>query len=133
MLGMAKREDERQAAQRSLSGRPLTTPCVEAHLANFGLAAEEVTHRRLGALSNGQRARVVLAAATWLSPHLLVLDEPTNYLDQQSLTALVAGLQNFGGGVLVISHTEAFLDEICTERWVMQNGVMHREGEVPIE
>ncbi|CAK0870631.1 unnamed protein product [Prorocentrum cordatum] len=86
-LGMAAREDERQAAQRSLEGRPLTTPGVEAHLAGFGLGAEEASHRRLGALSHGQRARAVLAAATWLAPHLLVLDEPTNYLDGPALKA----------------------------------------------
>jgi len=130
-LGMAKREDERQAAQRALSERPLTTPAVEAHLAGFGLEAEEASHRRLGALSYGQRARAVLAAATWLAPHLLVLDEPTNYLDRPALAALTAGLRGFGGGVLVISHTAAFLDEVCTERWVMRSGVLRREGLLP--
>ncbi|CAE8677259.1 unnamed protein product, partial [Polarella glacialis] len=129
-LGMAKREDERQAAHRSLSSRPLTTPSVEAHLAGFGLCPEEASHRRLGALSSGQRARAVLGAATWLAPHLLVLDEPTNYLDQPSLAALVAGLKVFGGGVLIISHTAAFVDEVCTERWMMQQGVLRREGAV---
>ena len=41
-LGMAVREDERQAAGRSLAGRPLTTPAVEKHLAGFGLSKEEV-------------------------------------------------------------------------------------------
>lgn len=127
-LGMAKREDERQAAQRSLSGRPLTTPAVEAHLAGFGLCAEEASHRRLGALSSGQRARAVLAASTWLAPHLLVLDEPTNYLDQPALAALAAGLKVFGGGVLIISHTASFVDEVCSERWLMQKGVLRREG-----
>ncbi|CAJ1389398.1 unnamed protein product [Effrenium voratum] len=127
-LGMVKREDERQAAQRSLSGRPLTSPAVEAHLAGFGLSKEEACHRRLGALSSGQRARAVLAASTWLAPHLLVLDEPTNYLDQPSLAALAAGLKVFGGGVLVISHTASFVDEVCTERWMMQGGRLRREG-----
>lgn len=131
--GMTKREDERQAAQRSLIGRPLTTGGVEVHLAGFGLDAEEATHRRLGALSNGQRARVVLAAATWLAPHLLVLDEPTNYLDSCGLAALAAGLQGFGGGVIVISHTTAFLDEVCSERWIMEHGTLRREGAASAE
>lgn len=127
-LGMAKREDERQAAQRSLSSRPLTSPSVEAHLAGFGLSKEEACHRRLGALSSGQRARAVLAASTWLAPHLLVLDEPTNYLDQPALAALAAGLKSFSGGVLVISHTASFVDEVCSERWMMQGGILRREG-----
>merc|ERR1719310_1228999 len=121
-LGLAKKQDEKQAAQRALAGRPLTTPGVEAHLANFGLDAEEASHRRLGALSNGQRARAVLGAATWLAPHLLVLDEPSNYLDQPALAALAAGLQTFGGGVVVISHNAALVEEVCTIRWTMDTG-----------
>jgi len=127
-LGMVKREDEREAAQRALIGRQLTTPGVEAHLAGFGLDAEEATHRRLGALSNGQRARAVLGAATWLSPHLLLLDEPSNYLDRPALAALAAGLQSFGGGLIAISHNLEFLDEVCTERWLMNGGLLRREG-----
>jgi len=129
-LGMAKREDERQAAQRSLSTRKLTTPAVQAHLAGFGLHTEEASHRRLGALSSGQRARAVLGASTWLAPHLLVLDEPTNYLDQPALAALAAGLKTFEGGVLIISHTASFVDEVCSERWVMEKGILRREGAV---
>ena len=77
----------------------------------------------------GQRARAVLGAATWLAPHLLVLDEPTNYLDQPALAALAAGLKAFGGGVMIISHTTAFLDEVCSERWVLSGGVLRREGQ----
>jgi elongation factor 3 len=127
-LGMATREDARQAAKESLMGRPLTTPAIEIHLAGFGLDAEEASHRRLGALSNGQRARVVLGAATWLAPHLLLLDEPSNYLDQPALSALASGLQNFGGGVVVISHNDALLEEVCTERWIMDKGSLHVEG-----
>jgi len=118
-LSMTKREDTRQAAQHALVGRPLTTPAVEAHLAGFGLNAEEASHRRLGALSNGQRARAVLGAATWLAPHLLVLDEPSNYLDQPALAAMAAGLLNFGGGVIIISHNNALVEEVCSTKWTM--------------
>lgn len=125
---MVKREDSRQAALHSLIGRPLTTPAVEAHLAGFGLDAEEASHRRLGALSNGQRARAVLGAATWLAPHLLVLDEPSNYLDQPALVALASGLQNFGGGVVVISHNAALLEEVCSTRWIMESGRLRCDG-----
>jgi elongation factor 3 len=126
-IGMVRREDARQAAQHSLIDRPLTSPGVEMHLAGFGLDKEEASHRRLGALSNGQRARAVLGAATWLAPHLLVLDEPSNYLDPPALTALAAGLQSFGGGVIVISHNHAFLDEVCNEHWIMEMGHLRHE------
>lgn len=126
-IGMVRREDARQAAQHSLIDRPLTSPGVEMHLAGFGLDKEEASHRRLGALSYGQRARAVLGAATWLAPHLLVLDEPSNYLDPPALTALAAGLQTFGGGLIVISHNHAFLEEVCAEHWVMEMGKLRRE------
>ena len=48
--------------------------------------------------------KVVLAAAMWLNPHMLVLDEPTNYLDRESLGALAGAIKEYGGGVIMISH-----------------------------
>ena len=48
--------------------------------------------------------KVVLAAAMWNAPHMLVLDEPTNYLDRESLGALAAAIKEYGGGVVMISH-----------------------------
>ena len=48
--------------------------------------------------------KVVLAAAMWLNPHILVLDEPTNYLDRDSLGALATAIKEYGGGVVMISH-----------------------------
>ena len=47
---------------------------------------------------------MVLAACMWLSPHILVLDEPTNYLDRDSLGALATAIKEYGGGVVMISH-----------------------------
>ena len=80
-----QREDERCAAAQGSVARPLTQPEVEEHLAGFALDATFASHTRLGVLSGGQKAKVVLAAALWLRPHILVLDEPTNYLDRDSL------------------------------------------------
>ena len=54
--------------------------------------------------AGGQKVKVVLAAAMWNCPHLLVLDEPTNYLDRDSLGALAEGIRTFDGGVIMISH-----------------------------
>lgn len=42
----------------------------------------------------------------WNRPHLLVLDEPTNYLDREALGALTIGIKEFGGGVIMISHNQ---------------------------
>lgn len=48
--------------------------------------------------------KLVLAAAMWNNPHMLVLDEPTNYLDRESLGALATAIQDFQGCVVMISH-----------------------------
>ena len=55
-------------------------------------------------VTGGQKVKVVLAAATWMNPHMLVLDEPSNYLDRESLGALAEAIKEFGGGVVMISH-----------------------------
>lgn len=59
-------------------GRPLTMANVEKHLEDVGLDREFGSHMRIRALSGGQKVKVVLAAAMWNCPHLLILDEPTN-------------------------------------------------------
>jgi ATPase subunit of ABC transporter with duplicated ATPase domains len=60
-----------------------------------------------------QRSRLVLAAAMWSKPHLLALDEPTNYLDNDTLAALTHALRSFKhGGVIVISHNVKFVNAL---------------------
>eukprot|EP00124_Ichthyophonus_hoferi_P004273 Ihof_evm7s450 gene=Ihof_evmTU7s450 len=76
---MIKQTDEAIANSASAYSRPLTQSNVEDHLEGFGLEREFGTHTRIRALSGGQKVKVVLAAAMWNCPHLLILDEPTNY------------------------------------------------------
>merc|ERR550537_1580293 len=123
-----QREDEKQAAMQGLQNKPLTTPGVEAHLANFGVPAEFATHNILKSLSAGMKVKVVLGAAMWQNPHILVIDEPTNYLDRDALGALTEAIENFGGGVVVISHNLAFCERVATEKWIMDAGHLRAEG-----
>ncbi|KAH1348417.1 translation elongation factor EF-3 [Aspergillus fumigatus] len=90
-------EVDQKEALASGQFRPLVRKEIEAHCANFGLDAELVSHSRMRGLSGGQRVKVVLAACSWQRPHVIVLDEPTNYLDRDSLGALSkAGSQGSG-------------------------------------
>merc|ERR1712232_1513185 len=89
-----QREDEKQAAMAGLQNKQLTTPGVEKHLADFGVEPEYSTHNPLKALSAGQKVKVVLGAAMWQNPHILVIDEPTNYLDRDALGALTRQSSN---------------------------------------
>ncbi|KAH2717975.1 translation elongation factor EF-3 [Aspergillus fumigatus] len=75
-------EVDQKEALASGQFRPLVRKEIEAHCANFGLDAELVSHSRMRGLSGGQRVKVVLAACSWQRPHVIVLDEPTNYLDR---------------------------------------------------
>ena len=117
-------------AQESVLRQPLTESNVERHLKETGLEAEYATHFRIGALSGGQKVKVVLAAAMWDQPHILILDEPTNYLDRDSLGALADAIEQFEGGVIMITHNDAFCRQLCPERWVLEAGFLNTEGDV---
>ncbi|KAK0899499.1 translational elongation factor EF-1 alpha [Friedmanniomyces endolithicus] len=108
--------------------RPLVRKEIEQHGANFGLDAEIVSHSRMRGLSGGQRVKVVLAACTWQRPHLIVLDEPTNYLDRDSLGALSKALKAFEGGVIIITHSAEFTKNLTEEVWAVMDGRMTASG-----
>merc|ERR1711988_1059813 len=101
----------------------------EQHLANFGVDPESASHTQLSQLSGGMKVKVVLAASMWQNPHILILDEPTNYLDRDGLGALVLAIKDYEGGVLIISHNKEFCDGVATEKWIMNKGYLRIEGE----
>ncbi|KAK3057190.1 translational elongation factor EF-1 alpha [Extremus antarcticus] len=108
--------------------RPLVRKEIEAHAANFGLDAELISHSRMRGLSGGQRVKVVLAACSWQRPHLIVLDEPTNYLDRDSLGALSKAIKSFEGGVIIITHSAEFTKDLTEEVWAVMDGRMTPSG-----
>jgi len=128
-LKLVQREDERQAAMAGLMTKQLTAPSIEKHLLNFGVDAESASHTQINQLSGGMKVKVVLAAAMWQNPHILILDEPTNYLDRDGLGALILAIQDYTGGVLIISHNKEFCDNVATEKWIMKGGYLRIEGE----
>merc|ERR1712225_135737 len=128
-LKLVQREDEKQAAAAGLQTKQLTQPCIEKHLKDFGVEAEYASHTQINQLSGGMKVKVVLAAAMWQNPHILILDEPTNYLDREGLGALVLAIKDYKGGVLIISHNKEFCDSVATEKWIMKGGYLRIEGE----
>jgi elongation factor 3 len=124
-----KATDLKIAQRAGLYVRPLSTKNVEQHLEDCGLGREFGTHYRLAALSGGQKVKVVLAAAMWNQPHILILDEPTNYLDRESLGALAGAIEGFDGGVVIISHNNEFCSKLCPETWVMDSGHLETKGD----
>lgn len=76
------------------------------------------------ALSGGQRSRVALAAVSFARPHVLVLDEPTNNLDLESVAALAECVQKFEGAVICVSHDQFFVQAVANEAWVVSDGAV---------
>jgi elongation factor 3 len=124
-----KAVDLKMAQLAGMLAKPLSAKNVEEHLEGCGLAREFGTHYRMSALSGGQKVKVVLAAAMWMQPHIVILDEPTNYLDRESLGALAGAIEEFEGGVIIISHNNEFVGKLCPETWVMDAGHLETKGD----
>mmetsp|Transcript_4722 Transcript_4722/g.10315 ORF Transcript_4722/g.10315 Transcript_4722/m.10315 type:complete len:1185 (-) Transcript_4722:291-3845(-) len=121
--------DAKTAAMAAgLDVRPLLNAEIQSHLNDFALDAEFGTHGTIKRLSGGQKVKLVLAAAMWNCPHVIVLDEPTNYLDREALGALTQAIKGFAGGIVIISHNGEFTDAICSEQWDVRDGTVFTQG-----
>jgi energy-dependent translational throttle protein EttA len=86
---------------------------ARAYCASFNFAGSD-QQKKVGVLSGGERNRVHLAKTLTEGANVLMLDEPTNDLDVNTLRALEAALEQFAGTAIVVSHDRWFLDRICT-------------------
>jgi len=68
----------------------------------------------------------------WNNPHMLVLDEPTNYLDRDSLGGLAVAIRDWAGGVVMISHNEEFVGALCPEQWHVNAGRITQKGKIGV-
>jgi sulfate-transporting ATPase len=93
-----------------LGGREINS---RAYVSRFNFNGED-QGKKVGKLSGGERNRVHLAMALKEGANLILLDEPTNDLDVNTLRALEEGLENFAGCAVIISHDRWFLDRIAT-------------------
>ncbi|KAM5348715.1 hypothetical protein ACJ41O_008538 [Fusarium nematophilum] len=82
--------------------------------------------QKMGLLSGGQKSRVAFACLALSNPHILVLDEPSNHLDIEAMDALAEALNEFQGGVLMVSHDVTMLQTVCTSLWVCDGGTVEK-------
>jgi ATPase subunit of ABC transporter with duplicated ATPase domains len=78
------------------------------------LFSGDAAEKSVSTLSGGEAARLVFARLQVEQPNVLVLDEPTNHLDLESIEALVAGLQNYDGTLILVSHDRWFVSQLAT-------------------
>lgn len=88
-----------------------------AGIGRFGLTGKEQISK-INTLSDGQRCRVVLAWLAWKEPHLLLLDEPTNHLDIETIDALADAINDWDGGLVLVSHDFRLINQVAEEIWV---------------
>jgi ATP-binding cassette subfamily F protein uup len=99
---------------------------VMTYLADF-LFPPRRANAKVAMLSGGERNRLLLARLFARPANLLVLDEPTNDLDLESLQLLEATLQDYAGTLLLVSHDRAFLDSVATQSLVAEGDGRWRE------
>ena len=75
-----------------------------------------------GPFSGGEKSRLALALLIWTRPNLLLLDEPTNHLDLEMRHALTVALQEYKGGVVIVSHDRAMLRATCDKFMLVAHG-----------
>ncbi len=120
--------DDHEASREGLGFRELAPKVIAKHFEDLGLDPEIANHNQISGLSGGQKVKVVLAGAMWNNPHLLVLDEPTNFLDRDSLGGLAVAIRDFKGGIIMISHNEEFVGALCPEQWHVADGRVTHKG-----
>lgn len=111
--------DRKKLAAEGAYTRTLSSRNVEEHLIGVGLDSEAATHTRISQLSSGQKIKVVLAAALWYLPHILILDEPTNYASREDCASLAKAMNNWAGGIVLITHNKAFAELTTRENWIV--------------
>ena len=120
----------RLARESGATGQEAREQELRNFLGQFRFAGDMV-HQKVGTLSGGERARLVMATIVWGKPNLLLLDEPTNHLDLNTREALSIALNEFEGSVMLVSHDRALLREVCDEFWlVTSGGVLPFDGDL---
>jgi len=104
--------------------RNLLIPEARHHLAAFGFRGEDI-YKPVAALSGGERGRLALALLALDGANFLLLDEPTNHLDIGAQEVLQAGLEAFGGTLLLVSHDRYLIDRLATQIWEIRDGKLH--------
>ena len=86
--------------------------------------------QKIGSLSGGQKARVALVKIILESPHFLLLDEPTNHLDLETIEGLIECLEEYNGGLMIITHEAELIGKLDANLWILEDKKikMHKDN-----
>lgn len=125
--------DDMESSREGLGFRELIPEDIRAHFEDVGLPGDIADYSPISSLSGGQKVKVVIAACLWNNPQLLVLDEPTNFLDRDALGGLAVAIRDWEGGVVMISHNEEFVSALCPEHWHVEAGKVTGKGKAAVD
>ena len=94
---------------------------IRSLLSRYGLAGD-LALNPINTLSGGQKSRVVFAMIAMQQPHFILMDEPSNHLDLDTVEVLCHALNQFTGGLMLVSHDERLITSVCNELWVVHGG-----------
>jgi len=120
MIGLVKKS----TLERTLSGQGTREQDLRSFLGMFNFSGDMI-FQKVGSMSGGEKARLVLCMIVWQKPNLLLLDEPTNHLDLATREALSMALNEFEGTVMLVSHDRALLRAVCDEFWMVSRGKVY--------
>ncbi|KAI9317995.1 P-loop containing nucleoside triphosphate hydrolase protein [Dichotomocladium elegans] len=99
-------------------------------IGRYGLSGTHQTGP-IANLSDGLKSRLVFCELAVLHPHIILLDEPTNHLDMESIDSLAQAINQFSGGVVLVSHDFRLISQVAKDIWRCENGhVMPFEGTI---
>jgi ATPase subunit of ABC transporter with duplicated ATPase domains len=113
----AELEMDTNAIEFMMKAFPDDNPAqLRNHLAKTGIVGH-VADTRVEGLSYSQRSCIVFAKLTYEGPHLLIMDEPTNFLDLESVDSLIGACNKYKGALLLVSHNRDFLKK-CAKQYL---------------
>jgi len=103
---------------------------MRQQIGRFGLTGKAQT-LPIKHLSDGQKSRVVFAKLALENPHILLLDEPTNHLDIETIDSLADAINEYDGGLVLVSHDFRLISQVCEEIWECNRGKIEKwDGDI---
>ncbi|KAG9019271.1 hypothetical protein FRB90_004540 [Tulasnella sp. 427] len=120
--------DDLESSREGAGSRETTLSAVRKHLEEVGLDGDIAQYNEMSGLSGGQKMKVVIAAALWNNPQIVVLDEVTNFLDREAVGGVAVAIREWAGAVCIISHNMEFVNALCPEIWNVESGRLVQQG-----
>ncbi|KAG8998600.1 hypothetical protein FRB94_001382 [Tulasnella sp. JGI-2019a] len=124
--------DDLESSREGAGSKETNGVAVRKHLEEVGLDGDTAQYNEMSGLSGGQKMKVVIAAALWNNPQVVVLDEVTNFLDREAVGGVAVAIREWGGAVCIISHNMEFVNALCPEIWNVEAGRLTHQGKAAI-